>query len=137
MSCIFCRIANGEIPSNTVYEDEDFSVIMDIAPANLGHCLVLPKKHAANIFEMDEKLVGKAHKLAKRVAEAVQASVNCDGINILQNNGEAAGQSVEHYHVHIIPRLFTDDVTIGFGTFAKPDDETYIRLCEEIKSRLD
>ena len=88
--CIFCKIANGEIPSNTIYEDNDFRVILDIAPANLGHCLILPKNHSANLYEMPAELVGKAHILAQKVAKAVKEATGCDGLNILQNNGEAA-----------------------------------------------
>lgn len=122
--CIFCKLANGVIPTNTVFEDDDYRVILDAAPANLGHCLVLPKTHAENVFELDEELVGGAHKLAKRIAIAVKAATGCDGINILQNNGTAAEQSVMHYHVHVIPRLESDDVTISFGSFKteKPEE---------------
>lgn len=116
-SCIFCKLANGQIPTNTVYENDDFRVILDASPANLGHCLVLPKTHAENVFELDEELVAKAHGVAKRVAAAVKKTTGCDGINILQNNGTAAEQTVMHYHVHIIPRLESDDVTIKFGSF--------------------
>lgn len=137
MGCIFCSIANGEIPSNTIYEDSDFRVILDIAPANLGHCLILPKSHAANVLELDEELVGKAHILAKKIAAAVKKATGCDGVNILQNNGEAAGQTVHHYHVHIIPRLNGDSVQIGFGDFAKPDDEQMLDICNKIKTELE
>ena len=121
--CIFCKIANGEIPSNTIYEDNDFRVILDIAPANLGHCLILPKNHSANLYEMPAELVGKAHILAQKVAKAIKEATGCDGLNILQNNGEAAGQTVHHYHVHVVPRKNGDDVTMTFGSFPKPSDE--------------
>lgn len=113
MDCIFCKIACGEIPSNTVYEDADFRVILDAAPANPGHCLVLPKKHGANIFELDNELVAAAHSLAAKIASAVKKAVNADGINIIQNNGAAAGQSVNHYHVHIVPRFKDDGVQLN------------------------
>ncbi len=115
--CIFCKLANGEIPTNTIYEDNDFRVILDAAPANLGHCLVLPKAHAANIYELDENLVGKGFMVAQKIAKAVKKTTGCDGVNILQNNGEAAGQTVFHFHIHIIPRYKTDDVVMSFGSF--------------------
>ena len=113
MDCIFCKLANGEIPTNTVFENEDFRVILDAAPANPGHCLILPKAHGADIFELDEELVAKAHGLAKKIALAVKKAMKADGINIIQNNGAAAGQTVGHYHVHIVPRHKGDGVTIN------------------------
>jgi hit-like protein involved in cell-cycle regulation len=124
--CIFCKIANGEIPTNTIYEDDNFRVILDAAPANLGHCLVLPKTHSANIIEMKPELVGKGFMVAQKIAKAVQKATDCDGVNILQNNGEVAGQTVFHFHIHIIPRLKSDDVEIGFGSF-KIDDVASIK----------
>ncbi len=123
--CIFCKLANGEIPTNTIYEDSNFRVILDAAPANLGHCLVLPKAHAANIFEIDSELLGEGFKVAQKIAKAVQKATGCDGVNILQNNGEAAGQTVFHFHIHIIPRFKTDDVVMSFGSF-KTDDVSVI-----------
>ncbi|MGN1318419.1 MAG: HIT family protein [Lachnospirales bacterium] len=122
--CIFCKLANGEIPTNTIYEDNDFRVILDAAPANLGHCLVLPKSHAANIFEIDSEILGKAFVVAQKIANAVKKATNCDGINILQNNGESAGQTVFHFHIHIIPRFSSDDVKIDFGSFKTDDVST-------------
>ena len=106
--CIFCKIANGEIPSATVYEDNDFRAIMDIAPASRGHIIILPKQHAANVFELSEELASKIYVVAQKIAKVVKEEVECDGINILQNNGEVAGQTVFHLHMHVIPR-FTDD----------------------------
>ena len=102
--CIFCKIANGEIPSSTVYEDEMFRVILDLSPATKGHALILPKKHMANIFEMDEVTAEKVFVLASRISKAMKEALNCDGLNIVQNNGEIAGQTVFHFHMHIIPR---------------------------------
>lgn len=106
--CIFCKIANGEIPSSTIYEDEMFRVILDLSPATKGHALILPKKHMANIFEMDEETAEKIFVLASRISKAMKESLNCDGLNIIQNNGEVAGQTVFHFHMHIIPR-YNDD----------------------------
>ena len=102
--CIFCKLANGEIPTNTIYEDEDFRVILDAAPATRGHSLIIPKEHFDNLFEMDDDHLKKTMPLAKKVAEKMRAALSCDGINVLQNNGEVAGQTVFHFHVHLIPR---------------------------------
>ena len=109
-NCIFCLIANGEIPSDTVYEDNDFRAILDISPASRGHVLLLPKEHAADLFELPDELLAKALPLAKRIAAAVKVILHADGVNILQNNGAAAGQTVKHFHIHIIPRMDGDHV---------------------------
>lgn len=102
--CIFCKIIAGEIPSNTIYEDEEFKVILDLAPAAKGHALILPKEHYADIYEIDEEVAGKAMKLAKKLAIHMTEVLDCDGFNILQNNHEVAGQTVFHFHMHLIPR---------------------------------
>lgn len=107
-NCIFCKIANGEIPAATLYEDENFRVILDLGPASKGHALILPKSHAANIYEMPDELAGKAMILAKKMAGALTKALNCDGFNIVQNNGECAGQTVFHFHMHLIPRYLND-----------------------------
>jgi histidine triad (HIT) family protein len=135
MDCIFCKIAGGEIPSNTVYEDDTFRVILDIAPANPGHCLILPKSHAADIFELDSELVASAHSLAKKIATAVKSAVKADGINIVQNNGAAAGQSVSHYHVHIIPRFNGDKVQLNSEGKSLADDE-FAKIKEAVIANL-
>lgn len=109
-NCIFCKIMNGEIPSKTLYEDEEFKVIFDIAPASKGHVIILPKYHAANIFELPDEVAGKTFIMAKNVATVLKQVLNCDGINILQNNGEEAGQTVFHLHVHVIPRFKNDQL---------------------------
>lgn len=108
--CIFCLIANGDIPSATVYEDEYFRAILDISPAAKGHTLLLPKDHAADLFELPDELCEKALVTAKKIAKAVKEVTGADGVNILQNNGEAAGQTVRHFHIHIIPRMEGDHV---------------------------
>jgi len=102
--CIFCKIANGEIPSNTVYEDNDFRAFLDLSPASEGHTLVVTKEHFDDLFELGEKTGEKALLVVKKVAEAVKKATGCAGVNIVQNNGEAAGQTVRHLHFHIIPR---------------------------------
>jgi histidine triad (HIT) family protein len=103
-NCIFCKIAAGEIPSATLYEDEDFRVILDLGPATKGHALILPKQHAANLLEMPDELAGKAIVVAKKMAGKMKEVLGCDGLNLVQNNGEAAGQTVMHFHMHVIPR---------------------------------
>lgn len=97
-------LANGEIPTATLYEDGEFRVIMDANPATKGHCLILPKAHYANIYEMPEDLTGRAFVLAKRMAGRLTEALGCDGFNLVQNNGEEAGQTVFHFHIHLIPR---------------------------------
>ena len=102
--CIFCRIAAGEIPSATIYEDDDFRVILDLGPAAKGHALILPKAHAANLYELPDELAGKAMILAKKITSFLKDALPCDGYNVVQNNGESAGQTVFHFHMHLIPR---------------------------------
>ncbi len=111
-NCIFCKIAAGEIPSATIYEDEDFRVILDIEPASKGHALILPKEHYANLYELPEELASKVLVVAKKVVTAMTEVLGCDGYNVLQNNGEAAGQTVFHFHMHLIPRYNKDQVNI-------------------------
>ena len=113
-NCIFCKIANGEIPAATLYEDENFRVILDLGPASKGHALILPKSHAANIYELSDEMAAKAMILAKKMATAMTAALKCDGFNIVQNNGEVAGQTVFHFHMHIIPRIKGDTVKVGW-----------------------
>ncbi|MDF2843844.1 MAG: hypothetical protein K0R00_2270 [Herbinix sp.] len=134
-NCIFCRIIAGEIPSATVYEDEDFKVIIDISPAAKGHLVILPKKHAANLFELEEEVASKALLIAKKVAAAVKEELNCDGINLLQNNGEAAGQTVFHFHMHIIPRYQGDTVKMTWDKGSYTGDEA-TELAVKIGNRI-
>lgn len=112
-NCIFCKLANGDIPTNSIYEDDDFKVILDADPATKGHALILPKNHFANLLEADDDVLAKALPIAKRIANRMKEQLNCAGVNIVQNNGEAAGQTVNHLHIHVIPRYEDDpDKTI-------------------------
>ena len=131
--CIFCKIANGEIPSATLYEDEDFRVILDLGPASKGHALILPKAHAANIYEISDDMATKAMILAKKMATKMTEALKCDGFNIVQNNGEPAGQTVFHFHMHLIPRYEGDQVGITWkpGTLT---DEVKNEILEKLKS---
>ena len=108
-NCIFCKIANGEIPSRTVYEDEDFRVILDLNPATKGHALILPKNHFKNLYEIDDETAAKVLPLAKKMATTMTEKLGCDGFNIIQNNNEVAGQTVFHFHMHLIPRYQDDN----------------------------
>ena len=107
-NCIFCKIINGEIPSHVLYEDEQFKVILDVNPATKGHALILPKEHYANLSELPEETAADAMKLAQRMMRKMTEKLDCDGFNIVQNNGEAAGQTVFHFHMHLIPRYKND-----------------------------
>ena len=111
-NCIFCKIANGEIPSTTLYEDEDFRVILDLGPATRGHALLLPKNHFANLFELDDETAQKAILVAKKMAGKMKDALGADGFNLVQYNGEAAGQTVFHFHMHLIPRYENDNAGI-------------------------
>lgn len=122
-NCIFCKIANGEIPSATLYEDDDFRVILDLAPASKGHALIISKFHAANLYELPDELAAKAMMLAKKMAKKLTEELGCDGLNIVQNNGAAAGQTVFHFHMHLIPRRKDDGVGVHWkqGTLTEED----------------
>lgn len=107
-NCIFCKLANGDIPTNMIYEDDMFAVILDASPATKGHALILPKEHAANIYELSEETASRIFVLAKKMAAKMTELLKCDGFNIVQNNGEVAGQTVFHFHMHLIPRYKGD-----------------------------
>lgn len=103
-NCIFCKIANGEIPSATVYEDDDFRVILDLGPASKGHSLILPKNHYKDLCEADPVVTTKILPLAGKIGSAMKTGLGASGFNVVQNNGTSAGQTVFHLHVHVIPR---------------------------------
>lgn len=130
-NCIFCKIANGEIPSATLYEDEDFRVILDISPAAKGHALILPKEHYADLYELEDETASKVLVLAKKMITKMTEILNCDGYNLVQNNGEAAGQTVHHFHVHLIPRFNGDKVGVAWKPGTLKDEDR-----EEILSKL-
>lgn len=133
--CIFCKIANGEIPSATLYEDEKFRVILDLGPASKGHALILPKAHYADIYEIEEDAAASAMVLAKKMASAMTKALGCSGFNIVQNNGTSAGQTVFHFHVHLIPRYDNDQVGLGW-TPGKLTDEMRDEIITEVKKQL-
>lgn len=130
-NCIFCKIANGKIPSRTIYEDEDFRVIMDLAPATKGHSLILPKEHYKNVYELADDTAAKVLPLAKKMAVLMTEKLGADGFNIVQNNNEVAGQTVFHFHVHLIPRYNDDNQSLVM----KPQEMTDAQL-DEIRDRI-
>lgn len=133
--CIFCKIANGEIPSTTIYEDDDFRVFFDIAPASKGHCLIVPKEHFDNVFEMNEETAGKLFVLATKVARSLKKELNLEGLNIVQNNGTIAGQTVFHFHMHMIPRYTGDTVNVGWKP-GEADMEELSKLAEKVGDNI-
>ena len=133
--CVFCNIVNGDIPSNTIYENSEFKVIMDISPATKGHVLVLPKEHFKDIYDIDAETAGKLFQLAAVVARALKEVLHCDGLNIIQNNGEIAGQTVFHFHMHLIPRYEGDDVTVKWKEHSM-DAEEMDQLRKDIRKAL-
>ncbi|MCI8985250.1 MAG: HIT family protein [Lachnospiraceae bacterium] len=130
-NCIFCKIANGEIPSKTLYEDDKFRVILDLGPASKGHALILPKEHYADLYELQEETAGEVMKLAKKMATQMTQRLGCEGFNLVQNNGELAGQTVFHFHMHLIPRYRDDGQKIGW----KPQEATQEEL-ETIRAQI-
>ena len=112
--CIFCKLANGVFPTNSIYEDEEFNVILDVGPATRGHALILPKEHADNLFELQDETAAKVLVLAKKMAGVLKEKLGCEGLNLVQNNGEIAGQTVNHFHIHMIPRYEKDAKLVGW-----------------------
>lgn len=133
MDCIFCKIANGEIPTDKLYEDDKFVAILDAAPATKGHTLIIPKKHHSDLFDMTPEEAAEAMKLARTVAATLREKLHPDGMNMMQNNGEVAGQTVMHYHLHLIPRYLTDPEHINWKP-GPADKERLKEIFEEIMS---
>ena len=129
--CIFCRIANGEIPSRTIYEDQKFRVILDLNPATKGHSLILPKDHASSLYDLPDGTAAAALVLAKKLASVLRDRLGCDGLNVVQNNGEAAGQTVPHFHLHLIPRYENDGKILEWTPGKATEEEL-----DEIKEKL-
>ena len=134
-NCIFCKIANGEIPSTTLYEDEEFRVILDLGPASKGHALILPKNHFEDVCALDEKTAAKILPLAARVGSAMKKALGCAGFNLVQNNGEAAGQTVFHFHMHVIPRYEGGPDMVSWIP-GSPSQEELSQICAKIKTCL-
>ncbi len=114
--CIFCKIINGEIPSYKVYEDEVCIAILDISQATYGHTLVIPKNHYTNIFDIDDDVLGHIGNVASKLAKKYQQVLKLEGLNLINNNGAIAGQVVNHYHLHIVPRYEDDNLVDAIYT---------------------
>ena len=129
-NCIFCKIANGEIPAATVYEDDDFRAILDLGPASKGHTLIIPKEHASNLYDLPDEVAGKAMLVAKKIGTRLYEGLHADGLNVVQNNGETAGQTVFHFHMHLIPRYADDTVSVEWipGSLSEEDKEEILGL---------
>lgn len=130
--CIFCKIATGEIPSRKIYEDSDLIAIMDLNPTSKGHSLIIPKEHCTNIYDIDEDIAAKVMKTAKKLATKMTVALNCDGFNLLQNNGETAGQTMFHFHMHLIPRYKDADNNMLKFTSVSFSDEEMDAIREQI-----
>ena len=133
--CIFCKLANGVFPTNTVYEDEDFRVILDASPAAKGHSLVIPKNHFRNALDADEATLGRALQIAAKVGNSLVKTFDCDGVNIVQNNEESAGQTVFHLHVHVIPRYKDDTVNFSYEHLV-PDDAEQVEIAKKMSENM-
>ena len=131
--CIFCKLANGDIPTRMIYEDDNFAVFMDMSPAAKGHSLVVPKEHYANIYEMPAELVGEAMKVAQKMAIKLTEALHADGFNIVQNNGEVAGQTVFQFHMHLIPRYKEEKAVIFWTPQTVSAEELDETLAEIVK----
>ena len=136
--CIFCKIAAGEIPSRKIYEDKDLIAIMDLNPTSKGHSLIIPKEHCTNIYDIDEDIAAKVMKTAKKLATKMTVALNCDGFNLLQNNGETAGQTMFHFHMHLIPRYKdADNNMLKFTSVSFSDEEMDAIRDQIIKDQVD
>ena len=127
--CIFCKIASGEIPAKKIYEDQKFLAILDVNPRAIGHCLIIPKKHATTLTDLPKEDAGPIFQIVQHLAKTITERLGAKGYNIGSNNGEAAGQAVPHLHLHIIPRYDTDKHKAGF--------EAAFQVNEDAKKDID
>lgn len=121
--CVFCKISNNEIPVKKLYENDEFICFLDANPNTLGHCLVIPKKHYENIYEIPEDVLARLIVLVKKIAIKLKQVTKCDGMNIFQNNELAGNQTVFHYHCHIRPRYITDNIKPCYPTIIPTEEE--------------
>ncbi len=133
MSCIFCRIINGEIPCYKLYEDDKAIAFLDVSQSTFGHTLVLPKEHVENILSLDENLAGHLFSVATKISKKLNEILNPIGINIINNNKEPL-QSVMHFHIHLIPRYLNDELKISFpNNYGKFKEEELTELINKLK----
>ena len=136
MECIFCKIIDGEIPAVKVLDEELVIAFMDINPSNQGHMLVVPKKHAENIFEISESDLAATVKAVKRCAKAVKEALKAEGITVLQLNGKASDQIIPHFHVHIIPRWENDGLPVSTWEMKQGDMEEIKDIARKVKEHI-
>lgn len=136
MDCIFCKIVKKEIPATVIYEDDDLLVFMDIGPIIKGHALVIPRNHYDPVMETPDEIVAKLHITAKKIAIAQMNAFGADGVNIIQNNGKASGQEVEHIHVHVIPRFGDDGHHWNWNAKKYDDFDEMNELADKLRKTL-
>jgi histidine triad (HIT) family protein len=134
--CIFCRIVNREIPATVIHEEDDLMVFMDIGPIIKGHALVIPKMHYDPVGETPDDVLARLHITAKRIARAQMNALGADGVNIMQNNGAAAGQEVSHFHIHVIPRFNSDGHHWNWNAKKYDDFEEMKELADKMHNAL-
>lgn len=134
MKCIFCEIVEGNSPAEIIYENNDVLAFLDINPMNFGHTLVIPKKHYPDFTEIPGEEISSVISVVQLVSKAISGSLGTDGYNIVSNNGEAAGQSVFHFHFHIIPRTYSD-IKVKFN-LKKYQGSSIKEYAEKIKKMI-
>ena len=134
MNCLFCNIIQGAEPSSKIYEDENTNAFLDIFPTNPGHTLVVPKEHSLNIYDISEDALCEVMKIVKKLAPIIKKAVEADGVNIIMNNDRAAGQIIDHAHVHIVPRIDDDGFRHWKGTLYKEGEME--QVAEKIRKEL-
>jgi histidine triad (HIT) family protein len=134
--CVFCRIAAGKIPCHKLYEDQRTVAFLDINPVNPGHALVISKTHAPTLFEMSDDDLAAVMAVVKRVARAVHRVCGPDGINLHQANGAGSAQSVFHYHMHVVPRRFRDNLIMNWELKAG-DPADIAAVAEKLRSAVE
>lgn len=132
--CLFCKIAANEIPSIRVYEDDVLFAMMDIFPESKGHLLIIPKAHGENLFAVDDETLAQIIRVSKKLAAAAKTALNADGIKIVQFNGQAAGQTVFHYHMHVVPAY--EGVAFKRHAGEPADTQVLQQLAEQIQAAL-
>lgn len=135
MDCIFCKIVNKKADAEILYEDDKVMAFLDIKPLNFGHTLVIPKKHFDDIFSIEEKAFNEVLRIAGIISKAIAKGLKLEGMNLISNNGRIAGQSVFHFHVHLIPRSISDGHRVKFKTkdYTKESKQQIVEL---IKNEL-
>lgn len=134
-NCLFCKLANGEIPTNTLYEDDMFRVIFDLSPATKGHAIILPKEHYRNLYELSDEVAAKVMLVAKKLATVMTEIFEAEGFNLIQNNNECAGQTIFHFHLHLVPR-YEGDAVNKFWTPSEADGEMLAKWSSQIQEAL-